>query len=279
MSGPERSVLKDLLGVAKPVIGTVHLLPLPGAPRYEGDSMSSILERARKDARAYADGGVDALIVENEGDIPFLKPDQIGPETVACLTSAAQAVGEAVDIPIGIMCLANAAIESLAIAKAVDAKFIRSNQWANAYVANEGIIEGAAAQALRFRSAIHGQTIRVLADVHVKHGSHAIVADRDIAELARDVEAFDADVLIATGQRTGDPTQEQEVNAIKKATTREVLVGSGLTADNAAELIAVADGAIVGSSMKMDGVWWQPVDPQRVRQVMREISQVRETSD
>ncbi len=239
--------------------------------------MSSIIDRARQDACAYADGGVDALIIENEGDIPFLKPDQIGPETVACLTSVAQAVTEVVDLPIGIMCLANAAIESLAIAKAVDAKFIRSNQWANAYVANEGIIEGAAAQALRFRSAIHGHTIRILADVHVKHGSHAIVADRDIAELTRDVEAFDADVLIATGQRTGDPTQEQEVTAIKKAATKEVLVGSGLTADNAAELITVADGAIVGSSMKMDGVWWQPVDPQRVRRVMGEVDRIRES--
>jgi uncharacterized protein len=173
--------------------------------------------------------------------------------------------------------LANAAIESLAVAKAVEASFIRSNQWANAYVANEGIVEGAAAHALRFRSAIHGHEIRVFADVHVKHGSHAIVADRDIAELTRDVEAFDADVLIATGQRTGDPTQEQEVTAIKKAATKEVLVGSGLTADNAAELIAVADGAIVGSSMKVDGVWWQPVDLQRVRRVMREVEQLRES--
>jgi uncharacterized protein len=175
------------------------------------------------------------------------------------------------------MCLANAAIESLAVAKAVEASFIRSNQWANAYVANEGIVEGAAAHALRFRSAIHGHEIRVFADVHVKHGSHAIVADRDIAELTRDVEAFDADVLIATGQRTGDPTQEQEVTAIKKAATKEVLVGSGLTADNAAELIAVADGAIVGSSMKVDGVWWQRVDLQRVRRVMREVEQLRES--
>ncbi len=74
----------------------------------------------------------------------------------------------------------------------------------NAYVANEGFIEGPAAEATRYRAGLHARDIKVFADVHVKHGAHAIVADRSINELTRDAEFFDADVVIVTGQRTGD---------------------------------------------------------------------------
>lgn len=279
MSVSERQMtetaLRRTFGVPKPIIGTVHLLPLPGAPRYEGGSIKEIRSRAVSDALAYVEGGIDALIIENEGDIPFLKPEEVGPETVAGLTAAALAVRDAVDVPVGINCLANAVMQSLAVAKSVEGTFVRANQWANAYVANEGFVEGAAARALRFRSAIKGSEIKVLADVHVKHGSHAIVSDRSVQEMTRDVEAFDADVLIATGHRTGDPTRVEEVAEIKKAAALEVIVGSGLTVENATDLMTAADGAIVGSAMKYDGVWWNPVDQQRVRAIMELVEVLR----
>lgn len=250
--------LADLFPRGKPIIGTVHLRPLPGAPRYRGEALRSICRQADEDAQRYVEGGVDGLIVENEGDIPFLKPHLIGPETVAALTAATLAVTAVVDVPVGVFCLANAVVPSLAVAKAVDASFIRANQWANAYVATEGVIEGAAAVALRYRSSIKAEQVRVFADVHVKHGSHAIVADRSIEEMTHDVEAFDADVLIATGQRTGDPTHLEEVEQIKRVASRPTLVGSGLNVDNAACLLQLADGAIVGSAMKEDGCGGTP---------------------
>jgi membrane complex biogenesis BtpA family protein len=275
VSGPRASALEELFAVGKPVIGTVHLLPLPGAPRYRGEPIAVVVEQAVRDAREYVQGGVDGLIVENEGDIPFRKPGDVGHDTVAALAVVTVAVRQAVDVPVGVNCLANAVVQSIAVAKAAGGRFVRANQWTNAYVANEGIIEGAAAEALRFRSRIHGEDIRILADVHVKHGSHAIVADRDIAELTHDAEAFDADVLIATGQRTGDPTQVGEVTRIKEVATRPVIVGSGLTAANAAELLKVADGAIVGSAMKHDGVWWNPVDRGRVAAIMDQVAKAR----
>lgn len=267
--------LRAMFAVAKPVIGTIHVLPLPGAPRYQCQTMRDIIASAVSDARAYLVGGVTGLIVENEGDIPFRKPERVGPETVAAMTAVTVAIRDAVDVPVGVNCLANAVIQSLAIAKATGGMFVRANQWANAYVANEGIIEGAAAEALRFRRLIDGEEIRILADVHVKHGSHAIVADRTLEELTHDTEAFDADVLIATGQRTGDPTRVDEVSAIKSVATRPVIVGSGLTAANAAALMAIADGAIVGSAMKRDGVWWRPVDVDRVTAIMSEVERIR----
>ncbi|CAN5646564.1 BtpA/SgcQ family protein [soil metagenome] len=265
----------DLFPVTKPVIGTVHALPLPGSPRYGGESMAHIVNRAVKDAEDYVAGGVDGLIVENAGDIPFRHPRHLGPDTVAGLTAVAMAVRGAVDIPIGIICVAHGVIQSIAVAKAVDAQFIRANQWVNAYVANEGFIEGSAAEALRFRAALLAEEIQVFADVHVKHGSHAIVGDRSIAELTYDTEAFDADVLIATGNRTGDPTRLEELQAIKNAASRPVLVGSGLNQHNSTELLGLADGAIVGSAMKQEGVWWKPVDPYRVSAIMDAVNQLR----
>lgn len=273
---PAENVLRALFRVPKPIIGTVHLMPLPGAPQYGGGGIGHVLARAVRDARACTDNGIDGLVIENEGDIPFRKPDKVGPDTVAALTAVAAAVKAEVEVPIGINCLANAVTQSLAVAVAVDGLFVRANQWANAYIANEGLVEGAAAEALRFRSSVRGEHIRVLADVHVKHGSHAIVGDRSVEEQARDVEAFGADALIATGSRTGDSTRVREVVEIKEGTGKPVLVGSGMTRDNARELLQVADGAIVGSALKHGGVWWNPVDETRVAKLMQEVERVRQ---
>lgn len=269
------NALTALFHIEKPLIGTIHLDPLPGAPRYDGATVRDVVQRAVQDAQRYVEGGIDGLIVENEGDIPFLKPDQVGPETVAAMAVVTAAVVEAVLVPVGVLCLANATLQSIAIAKAGGALFVRANQWANAYIANEGFIEGSAATALRFRSAIGAKNVRVFADVHVKHGSHAIVADRSIAELTHDTEAFDADVLIATGQRTGDPTTVEEVMQIAGVASRPVLVGSGLDVHNAESLMLVAHGAIVGSAMKEDGVWWNPVSVARTRAIVDAVRRVR----
>lgn len=268
-TAPVRSdALVALFGRPKPLIGMVHLRPLPGAPRYDGGGMAPIIEAAIADARAWEEAGADGLIVENHGDIPFLKPDEIGPETATCMTAAALAVRQAVGLTIGINCLANAALHALAVAAASDAAFVRVNEWVNAYVANEGMIEGPAARALRYRAALRTATA-IFADVHVKHGAHAIVADRSVAELTRDAVFFDADVVIATGQRTGDATPLDEIRAIRAAAEgRPVLAGSGLTPENAAAVLAVADGAIAGSWAKEGGVWWAPVNPRRARQLI-----------
>lgn len=272
---PHSDDFTSLFATPKPLIGTIHLEPLPGAPQYRGADLADVIRRAVSDARSYEQAGIDGLIVENEGDIPFLKPEQVGPETVAALTVVTAAVVAAVTMPVGVFCLANATIPSVAVAKATGARFIRANQWANAYVANEGIIEGAAAVTLRYRAAIHAHDVKVLADVHVKHGSHAIVGDRSIAELTHDTEAFGADALIATGQRTGDPTTVDEVSQIAEVASRPVLVGSGLNVDNAGELMTAADGAIVGSAMKEGGVWWNPVDVERAQAIVAEVEKVR----
>src|SRR5271155_2019625 len=212
------------------LIGVVHLLPLPASPDYSGGGVEPIYARALADAKAYASAGFDGLIVENHGDIPFSKPEDIGPETAAHMAIASDRVRGETGLPIGINVLANGALHALAVASAAGARFVRVNQWANAYVANEGLIEGAAANAARYRRQLGAQSVRIFADVHVKHGAHAIVQDRPIAELVRDVEFFNADVVIATGQRTGHVADLTYISAIKSATSLPTVVGSGVTA-------------------------------------------------
>ena len=105
--------------------------------------------------------------------------------------------------------------------------------------------------------------------MHVKHGAHAIVGDRSVGELTRDLEFFNADAVIVTGQRTGDTATLEEVQEVRDATTLPILIGSGVTKDNVGTLMDVADGVIIGSSLKQDGVWWQPVERKRVDAFMR----------
>ena len=267
--------LEALFGRRKVVIGMVHLHPLPGAPAYDGEGMVAIRDHALAEAERLRGGGVDGLIVENHGDIPFARPDQLGPETAACMAVLADAVRRETGLPIGINVLANAAHQSLAVAVASGAGFIRVNQWANAYVANEGLLDGLAGSAARYRAALRAQSVRVFADVHVKHGAHAITGDRTIPELARDVEFFDADVAVATGQRTGDSAARAEIEAIAAGCSLPVVVGSGVTAANIGDILQVADGVIVASSLKHDGVWWNDVDPARLATFMAAANRAR----
>jgi membrane complex biogenesis BtpA family protein len=263
------NALKAIFGRPNRVlIGVVHLLPLPASPDYSGGGTEPIYARALADARAYADAGFDGLIVENHGDIPFSKPEDIGPETAAHMAVAAERVRGETSLPIGVNVLANAALHALAVASAAGARFVRVNQWANAYVANEGLIEGAAAKAMRYRSLLHAKDVKIFADAHVKHGAHAIVQDRPIAELVRDVEFFNADVVIFTGQRTGDAADFDYLNKIRAAASLPTLVGSGVDPGNIRDILTIVDGVIVASALKADGRWWNPVDDHRARRIV-----------
>lgn len=265
VSSVAADAIRTLFGRPRALIGMIHVPPLPGAPRHRGETMEAIHDACARDADALLGGGMHGLIVENHGDIPFSKPGDIGPETPACLAAIADRLRQRFGCPMGINVLANAPLPALAVAVAAGAGFVRVNQWANAYVANEGFIEGRAAEALRYRAALGAQGIRVFADAHVKHGSHAITGDRSVTELTRDLAFFDADAVIATGKRTGDGADMDELREVADATHLPTLVGSGVTPDNVAEILSVADGVIVATSLKEGGVWWNPVDPARVR--------------
>lgn len=267
ISSQTSNAIRDIFGTDKVLIGMIHCPAFPGAPRYRGAEVATIYDACMRDAEALIEGGMHGLIVENHGDIPFSKPEDIGPETAAFMSVVTDRIARATGVPLGINVLANAPIPAFAIAMAAGAKFIRVNQWANAYVANEGFMEGRAAEAMRYRSLLRGEHIKVFADSHVKHGSHAIVADRPIEELTRDLAFFDADVVIATGQRTGNAATIAEIETIGAATHLPLLVGSGVDKDNIVEILKRTNGVIVASSLKQGGVWWNPVDAERVREL------------
>lgn len=259
---PKENDVVRLWGRRHVLVGMLHLLPLPGAPKYDPDrGMAAARDRARREAAQLIESGFDGCIVENGWDIPFVKPADIGHETAAALAViVADLKRDFPHVPIGVNCLANGVDVSIAVAAAAGGSFVRANQWANAYIANEGFVEGPAGRVARYRHGIGADAVTVWADVKVKLGAHAITADRSIAEQARDVAWFDADALIVTGSRLGDPPAEDDLQTVREATALPVVVGSGVRVDNLEEVFRHADAVIVGSSIKRNGVWHQPMD-------------------
>jgi membrane complex biogenesis BtpA family protein len=242
----------------------VHLGQLPGSPKDGGD-FSGVLERAIADAHALEEGGADAVMVENFFDAPFPKSDSTA-VTIAAMTLAVHAVRDAVSLPLGVNVLRNDACAALSIAHACGAQFIRCNVYVGAAVTDQGIIEGAARDVVMLRRQL-GSTVEIWADIGVKHAVQ--LGDISLEQSARDaVDRGMADALIASGDATGSATPIERVRAVKGACPEvPVYVGSGLTVDNAADLLRVADGAIVGSSLKKNGVVSAQVDVGRVRKL------------
>jgi membrane complex biogenesis BtpA family protein len=270
--------LKALFHTEKPIIGMVHLLPLPGSPRYEAGGMEKVFERAEEESLILEEAGVDGLQVENIWDLPYCKPDRIGPETVAGITAVAGVIVRKVKIPVGVNCHINGVCHALAIAEAIGAKWVRAFELANTYISNSGIIEAAGPEALRYRTHIKGDNIMIFGDFHVKHGSHYILSDRSLTEQAHDVETCGGDAVIVTGVKTGSAPTAEDLHQIKKIVSVPVLVGSGLSSTNLESLFPLSDGAIVGSGFKKDGKWQNRVDFQQASDFMRKVRSLRGNS-
>jgi membrane complex biogenesis BtpA family protein len=252
--------------LARTLIGMVHLPPLPGSPRWSG-SMERATATALADARTLLDGGMDALLIENHGDAPFT-PGRVEAATVAAMAVVVAEIRRAASgVPLGVNVLKNDARAALAIATAAGAQFIRVNVHAGAVVADQGIVQTDAYQTLRDRRLLDAD-VRLFADVQ---GKHAV----SLAPVELELEARDlvhrglADALVVSGRATGQATAIADLKRVRSAVPDvPVLVGSGVTADTVAELLSVADAAIVGTFLKRDGDVRQPVDPARVRQLV-----------
>ena len=261
-----RSCIPRLFGRPRALIGMIHLDALPGTPS-SARSVDEIAARAVEEARVFRAAGFDGLAVENMHDRPYLRR-AAGPEIVAAMTAAAIAVRREVPLPLGIQVLAGSNREALAVAHAAGAAFVRVEGFVFAHVADEGMIEADAGELLRYRRAIGAGEIAVFADIQKKHAAHAITADVDLVETARAAELFLADGVIVTGTSTGRETDPAQVAAVADAVQVPVLVGSGVTPDNVAGYPRAA-ALIVGSWVKRDGLWSNPLDPQRVDAVAR----------
>jgi membrane complex biogenesis BtpA family protein len=257
----------------KPVIGVLHVPALPGAPANHLN-LREIRAFVARDAEAYAAGGIDALILENFGDVPFY-PDRVPPQTVAFLTALACEVRASFSRPLGINVLRNDGESAFAIAAASAAAFIRVNVYTGARVADQGILQGQAHAIQRLKRALASDVL-VFADVAVKHS--AALGERALEDEVEDtVQRALADAVIVTGEATGKPASLDAVRTARAAAHGAPLfVGSGVREDTVAEMLAAADGVIVGTSLKRDGHVSSPVDAERVRRFMANVKALRE---
>jgi hypothetical protein len=249
----------------RPLLGVVHLPALPSAARHT--SMRDVLAVALADARAYAEGGCDGIVVENFGDAPFHKgtaADPVPPDVIAGIAVVARAVQAETGLPLAINCLRNDGFAALGIAAVVGARWVRVNVLAQAYVTDQGVIEGEAARLFAYRRRLHSDTT-VLADFLVKHA--APLAPIDVAAGARDLaERSGAGGIVLSGSRTGEPVDVGLLDTVRAAVGAfPVWLGSGLSVANAARLWPRCSGAIVGTACKRDGRVEAPVDIERVR--------------
>jgi hypothetical protein len=256
----------------KVFIGVVHLKPLPGAPRHR-QKITDIIKCAVADAVAYERGGAHAVFVENFGDVPFTKGN-VPPETIAAMAAAGCAVRAAVKLPLGFNVLRNDARAALALCAACGGDFIRVNVHSGSMLTDQGIIEGDAYHTLRYRETV-APGAQIFADVHVKHA--VPLGDWSLEDAANDtLQRGLADALIVSGTGTGRMANLTDVQSVRQVCPQaKILLGSGVNVENVTEFLKLADGVIVGSSLKRDGKLHNPVDPRRVTALSRAIEKSR----
>lgn len=264
--------INNLFGTEKPIVGMLHLLPLPGSPIYDGTGLKPVIERALKEAEALVAGGVNALEVENYND-PSYFPNDAPAESIASLSIVAHEIHKAFpEIPLGICLLADP-MASIAVAHASGAKFMRATFFTEASVDVSGLATRKPHEILRYRKFLD-PSIKLFADVHIKHS--APLAMRPIEESAYDAAYFLADAVILSGKHTGFQTPVEDVKKVRSVLPNfPIFIGSGTNIENAGDLLKYASGAIVGSSLKFDGNAENTVDENRVKEFMSVVKEIR----
>ena len=247
---------------------------LPGSPDYGGDD-HLIVERALDDLENYNRAGVDAILLENSHDLPYVKAplDRLA---IDVMTQTAISVRREFDGPIGIQMLEAANVTALEIADEADLDFVRVEAYVFAHVGGAGLIEACAGQLLRRRKALGCEHIRILADVHKKHCSHALKGDLSIIDEVKQAEFFKVDGIVVTGAMTTEPPDAAELARVSKSASVPVVVGSGMTATNIATYLPLADGFIVGSTFRLGGRFLEVLDPARLDEFMGTFTVLRE---
>jgi membrane complex biogenesis BtpA family protein len=257
--------MKELFGGKKPIIGMVNLHTLPGYDRFEG--MDKVISAALVDAKNLEAGGISGILVENSFDLPH--DNEIGPETIAAMSIAVHEIVKAVSVPVGVVVIMESGdISSLAVAFSAGAKFIRSVSFNEAMVSSFGIYQGKPAKLFRYKRFLGANNMKVFSDVHVKHSVPLV--DRSIEDSILDAKMSGVDAIIVTGTGTGyAPPAELARRAKKASGSTPLILGSGVSPENISELFEIADGAIIGSYFKQNGVYTNPIDPKRVSELVK----------
>lgn len=251
----------------------IAVLPLPGSPGY-GGSDKRIVTQALSDLRHYMDAGVDAIVLENSHDLPYIKPP-LPHRAAELMKRVAHEVRRCFAGPIGIQMLEAANETALEIAHEAALDFLRVEGYVFAHVGGAGLIEGCAGKLLRKRKDLGCEHIKVFGDVKKKHCSHALTGDLDILDEIKQAEFFLVDGVIVTGARTTEPPSLAELRRVKKHSHVPVIIGSGMTPQNIKNYFRLADGFIVGSTFRENGDFLGTLDPKRVAPFMKAFRSLR----
>lgn len=246
------------------IIGMVHCLPLPTTAGFSGD-YQNIIAQAVKDAITLEKAGVDAVIVENMGDTPFSA--HLNKAQLAALTAAAAAVRNAVEIPVGIDAAFSDCEADFAIAAVTGASFVRVPVFVDTVCFTDGIIYPCAKKCVEYRKQMGLEHVKILADVQVKH-AHMLLPQITIEQSAKEAADSGADGIIVTGSQIGEETPLDFIKRVKQVVNLPVFAGSGVKAENIKGQMQVADGAIIGSSLKEGGILTNPISYDLVRNVL-----------
>ena len=254
----------ELFGVTKPIIAMAHIPALPGTPRYDREKgMEHLVECMARDVEHLVEGGVDAIMFCNEDDRPYVF--EAGIEQIAAMTRVVSEVKPRITFGVDFLWDPLAAI---AIAHATGASFIR------VYESDMGLWSPDAGKFARFKSQIGADGIRVFFNVVPEFASP--LGSRSEADRAHSaVVSSLADVILVSGKMAGEEADLSVIKNIKNHIDAPVFVNTGVKAHNVVDYLSIADGAIIGSSLKVDGYTWNPVDPHRVKDFMDMVKQVR----
>jgi uncharacterized protein len=265
------SLLGDLFGVSKPIIAMLHLPALPGRPRHDRQAgMRPVIQAVARDLAALQDAGVDGLLFCNEADLPY--QIGVGPEAVAAMAAVIGAVRREISIPFGVNLVWDPAA-SLAVARATGASFVRE-VFTGVYESDLGIMQPDFGTIAAYRSGIGAEQVALFANITPEFASS--VGRRTIAQRARSAAFLGVDALLVSGAITGEPTDLTLLREARAAAgDTPVLANTGVTVGTLRDVLSVADGAIVGTSLKADGITWNPVDPVRAAEFMAAARRAR----
>ena len=263
---------KKIFSNSKPIIGMVHLPALPGTPLYsKSTGIENIINTAKKDLIALQNAGVDAVMFGNENDRPYeLKVDI---STTATMAYVIGVLKETLKIPFGVNVLWDP-ISTIALATATGASFAREI-FSGLYASDMGLWNPDAAKSLRYRKSLDNENLLLFFNISAEF-AHSIDR-RSLAERAKSV-AFSSlpDAILVSGPITGESADINELASVKKIiNTIPVLANTGVNISNVEEILKIADGAIVGSSLKVDGITWNQVDEKRALEFMNKVKEIR----
>ncbi len=263
--------LKDIFGTVKPVIAMVHFPGLPGRPRHDREAgRARLLDVVGRDLEVLQDAGVDAVLFCNEADIPYQLT--VGPEIPAAMAAVIGELRPSIRVPFGVNILWDARA-SLAVARATGASFIRE-VLTGVYESDIGVISPSLGDLASYREAIGASGVALFGNITPEFSS--TLGTRTVAERARSASFLGLDAILISGPEAGVPFAMSDLRAAKEAVPQTpVLANTGVRADRLAEIFAVADGVIVGTSLKVDGITWNPVDPDRARNLVDTARKIR----